>query len=57
MKKTYMCPSSVQLNMETEQMIAGSGLRIDSTQQADQWSNHRSGWDSESWAGLNDYQD
>ena len=37
MKKTYICPDSIQLNMETEQMIAASGLHIDKNQQTDQW--------------------
>ena len=50
MKKTYIIPSSIQLNMETEQMIAASGLSI-KPGKADQWSNERGGWSCEDWSG------
>ena len=50
MKKTYMTPRSIQLNMETEQMIAASGLKINSDTQADQWSNKRQGWGCDIWS-------
>ena len=50
MKKTYMTPRSIQLNMETEQMIAASGLNINPGQ-ADQWSNEKGGWSCDDWSG------
>ena len=49
MKKTYICPDSVQLNMEAEQMIASS-LSI-KPGEADQLSNEKGGWNSEDWSG------
>ena len=50
MKKTYMSPVSNQLNMETEQMIAASGLKINQGEKADQWSNSKvNPWDNENW--------
>ena len=51
MKKTYICPNSVMVNLIAENMIAASAqLTVNPNEEAEQWSNHKSGWDCESWS-------
>jgi len=59
MKKAYIIPATAAILLQTESMIAASGMDIDPTQQASQWSRKkRSGsWNSELWADSRDEQE
>lgn len=49
MKKTYITPQTEATRLFAENALLTGSLRIDASKNAEQWSQKKDGWNSESW--------